>query len=217
MSPVAIKSKINEYVDRQTAARILNVSTRTLDRYLRKDILGYKKKQHRILIKKSDIDDYINKYKVDNVVDIADKVNLHFQDQSDLFEEEAEQEKQATTMLSQIENAQPGSIYKNLYYEFKQDLNQKMERLELANYKLGQLETQMQNMIPVMDHKKKMDEFKAMSQKITQEMKNIQAEKAQLEKQLRQEKLNKVVYIALLSVLVLTIPAISLLSLFGII
>jgi len=59
-------------------------------------------------------------------------------------------------------------IYKKLYFDVKEELNMKQERLEMANYRVGQLESQLRSSIPMLEFHR--DKYQADKEK--QELKD---------------------------------------------
>ena len=57
-----------------------------------------------------------------------------------------------------VENG--GSIYKKLYEEQHSELKQKQEKLEAAHFRVGQLEAQLQQSVPLLTAQKESDELK---------------------------------------------------------
>lgn len=55
-------------LSREKAAEILNISTRTLDRWIRKWILSHQKKWNKVLLSEEEVKNYNNKEQVENIV-----------------------------------------------------------------------------------------------------------------------------------------------------
>jgi len=108
-----------------------------------------------------------------------------------------------------------GKIYKNLYIDTKKELKEKQERLEAATYRVGQLESQVKNMVPLLDYNRKEKELKEAT--IAIEQKAIESERAikQMEKKLRVEKIAKWIYLSLVALLLVAEPILFLLWAFS--
>ena len=208
MKTAVLEKDTAEYVDRHIAAKMLNVSTRTLDRYLRKNILKNRKKNNRVYVRKSDVENYIHQYKIDDVEHHEEKKEFNFTNQ--VFERKSEESPitDNISMISSIDNKKQIQVYKTLYYEFKQDLEKKSEKLEMANYRIGELETRLKNTTPTVEVNEKENKLKDNERKLGVKIEKMVVKNANLEKKLRHERFNKIVYIALLSFLMITAPLI---------
>lgn len=205
------------YVDRNEASKILNVSTRTVDRYMRKFKIKTRKDGRQILIKRADVDKIIEKH----VSPVTEVSNQTAQETN-----QASQEKLAEKQLvikdiklkrkeKSNRNVIEQQIYKDLYTEVKKDLKEKQDRLEAATYRVGQLEAQAKHMVPLLDFNKKdralQEAYTAMDQKNKQNTEVIQT----MEEQLRTEKVAKWVYLSLVGLLLVVEPILFLLWAFN--
>ncbi len=204
-------SKI-QYVDRIEASKILKVSTRTVDRYMRKHRFKTRKDGRRVLIKKVDVDKIIKEH-IGRLVDINDD-NLN----NILGVEESIKKETNLTVkdvkIKKIEKSQPKveqEIYKELYKEVKGDLKEKQDRLEAATYRVGQLEAQAKHMVPMLDFNKKdralQDAYSAMDQRVKQN----EEVKLKMEAKLRSERVAKWIYLSLVGTLLVAEPILFLL------
>ena len=143
-------------IDRKAAGKLLKVSMRTIDRYVKAKKLSIKLIGGRIWLNKAEIASfksakerpvYVDKVtlstsdlSIDDDVDKVDKVEV------------IGQEDFGKTSSKINENALSNEIYKKLYFDTKEELNEKQERLEIANYRVGQLEAQVKNSIPLLEY-----------------------------------------------------------------
>jgi len=206
-------------IDRRTAADLLKVSVRTIDRYLKKGTLRSVKRDRSVYILKDDLVREMRKKdlriplfidpKIKTIASGADERISKIVDNSDYKHSQAQenypdktnsidsiQAKQNEAVLNppktqnnQIENqvfsqtepktlstpdqypAFQGNIvkestrledrvadsldfYKNLYEVTKSDLDDKVQQLNKLTFRLGQLETQVQSSIPLLEYKK---------------------------------------------------------------
>ncbi len=194
------------YVDRDEASKILNVSTRTIDRYVRKFKLKTRKDGRRILIKRDDVDKIIQD-QIGQFVDLKNK---------NLADARAEKlDKQNTSIAVKdlkVESSKKGEkiekskkneeqVYRNLYNETKAELKEKQERLDAATYRVGQLESQVESMVPMLEYTRKEKELKEAKGAIEQkEIEKIQIV-SKLENQLRSERIVKWIWMSLFSIL----------------
>jgi len=208
------------YVDRIEASQILKTSTRTVDRYMRKYRFKTRKDGRRVLIKRADLDRIIkehigrfvdfNEEKIDNILngttplETQDKVsNLTVKD----FK--VEQIKDSDSKKSEER------IYRDLYQELKKELKERQERLEAATYRVGQLESQVKNMVPLLDYNKKdrevQDTYNLMEQKARQNQELVEM----MERKLRTEKIAKWIYLSLVGLLIIAEPILFMLWAFN--
>lgn len=197
------------YVDRDEASEILKVSTRTIDRYIRKHKFKTRKDGRRVLMKRGDIDkiiqDQIGQFVEVKNMKLEKKLDSNSQTGTEITLKDIKVEsvkKNADGERSQKEEA----VYKNLYAETKQELKQKQERLDAATYRVGQLESQVKSMVPLLEFSKKEKELK--EAKGTIEQKEI--EKLQvlnkMENKLKNERMAKWIYLSLVGMLLVAEP-----------
>ncbi len=209
------------YVDRIEASKILKVSTRTVDRYMRKHRFKTRKDGRRVLIKKVDVDKIIKEH-IGRLVDIKED-NLN-----EILNNKEQKGVEKTTKLavkdikvkkikekdSEKMNVEQ-EIYKELYGEVKKDLGKKQERLEAATYRVGQLESQVKSMVPMLDYNKKdralQEAYSAMDARSKQNEETIQ----KMEVKLRSERVAKWVYLSLVGTLLVAEPILFLLWAFA--
>jgi len=206
------------FVDRIEASKILKVSTRTVDRYMRSYRFKTRKDGRRVLIKKTDIDRIIKDH-IGRLVDI-DENNLNdilntneTKNSSSLAVKDIKirKIKDDTDERMSIEQ----QIYKDLYVETKKDLKEKQDRLEAATYRVGQLEAQAKNMVPMLDYNKKdralQEAYSAMDQRAKQSEEVVQ----KMEVKLRSERIAKWIYLSLVGILLVAEPILFLLWAFA--
>lgn len=199
------------YVDRIEASKILKTSTRTVDRYMRKYHFKTRKDGRRVLIKRVDIDKIIKDH-VGRIMDIDDENLNQFLNKAE--GQATEQDKASNLAVSDIkvesikepEAKMDNRIYKELLQETKKELKEKQERLEAATYRVGQLESQVKSMVPMLDYTKKDEElqeaFHTMEQKAAQNQELID----HMERKLRSERIAKWIYLSLVGLLVIAEP-----------
>lgn len=153
-------------LSREAASRLLKVSIRTLDRYLKAKKMSTTIVDGRIWLNRKEIEDFRSlrgrentvdrmdmstskmsidigvdrvdsevDNEVDNGVDMVDTIDIEKQDFVDILGSPVEE-----------------SIYKKLYSELRQEIGESRERLEIANYRVGQLENQLKNSIPLLEY-----------------------------------------------------------------
>lgn len=143
-------------IDRKAASKLLKVSMRTVDRYVKAKKLSIKIINGRVWLSRKEIVDFKNAQKEPIYVDrvTLSTSGLSIDDDIDKVDkvEVIDQENFGKTSSRNNENALSNEIYKKLYFDTKEELNEKQERLEIANYRVGQLEAQIKNSIPMLEY-----------------------------------------------------------------
>jgi hypothetical protein len=202
----------NIYVDRDEASSILKVSTRSVDRYVRKYRFKTRKDGRRVLIKREDLDRIIQDH-IGQFVDIKStdfKIKLDGQS-VDNHESNMSNFKVRNLKIEEVkegaeQNEIDGKIYKNLYIDTKKELKEKQERLEAATYRVGQLESQVKNMVPLLDYNRKEKELKEVTIAIEQKAIENELVIKKMEKKLKTEKIAKWIYLSLVGLLLVAEP-----------
>jgi excisionase family DNA binding protein len=197
------------YVDREEASEILKVSTRTVDRYVRKYRFRTRKNGRRVLIKRSDVDKIIEAH-IGQFVDIKSTIidNVDNVEHSPPYQVK-------NLKVESVKSGNDEGVYKSLYVETKKELHTKQERLDAATYRVGQLEAQVKSMVPMLDYTRKEKELKEARSAIEQkEMERIQ-DVRRVEHKLKTERLAKWVYLTLVGLLLVVEPVLFLLWAFS--
>lgn len=207
MEIVDIQKRYN--LSREAASRLLKVSIRTLDRYVRAKKMSTQVVDGRIWLSKDEVETFnIDKNKIikvdtidvstsrmsiDNGVDKVDNIEV------------LEQESVDSVSTRRSKNDK-NETYKNLYSELKEELKEKQDRLEIANYRVGQLEAQVKNSIPLLEYHREKYEIK----KAEEELKTQIGESTNLIKRLslsiKYEKFSKRVFLTILLVILALQP-----------
>lgn len=209
METVDIQKRYN--LSRETAGKLLKVSVRTLDRYLKAKKVSSQIIDGRIWLDKDEIEAFrANKNKVirvdtvsvstsgvsiDDNVDKVDNDEVFSQDSVDPVSTKHERPRSSSN-----------ETYKNLFLELKEELNEKQERLEIANYRVGQLEAQLRSSIPLLEYHREKYENK----KVEEEFKTQLSESANMLKRLslsiKYEKFSKRIFVGLLLIVLALQP-----------
>ncbi|KKP37854.1 hypothetical protein A2483_02940 [Candidatus Peregrinibacteria bacterium RIFOXYC2_FULL_33_13] len=211
-------SKVKEYtLTRERAASIIQVSTRTLDRYIRQNILTSLKIGAKVYLSDQEISNFIkfrkktplestsnlkskDKEPQKKNIYIKDLVGKHLERQKDPLEEKKE------VLTSHDEY----TVYQKLYHELAVQVKENQKRLEGANYKVGQLEAKLeivnQHYISLADHHKYLNVLKVNEMELN--TKNYQSKLLikDIEDKFKNEKVNKQIIIAILFFLLLLQP-----------
>lgn len=148
-------------IDRNTASRLLNVSVRTIDRYLMQEKLSSVKSDGRVWLSKEEILDFLRgktdttaRSRQDNrrphvEADIIVDNSGHMSSmRADNIDNTSRHEQ--TNAYDQPKRQHELDLDK-LYEELKIELGIKDKRLAQASYKIGQLEAQLNSMVPLLE------------------------------------------------------------------
>jgi hypothetical protein len=220
-------------IDRNTASRLLNVSIRTVDRYIDNGKLSSVKSDGRIWLSKEEILNILNPTKStksttrhDNVRPV-DKVDIKVENRDDMST------RQEDTTRNNEENTyrkpeKTTMVFEQIFNELKEEIAIKDKRLAQASYRIGQLEAQISELVPKLElenqqikllettriYEEQLQEKELLiSQKETEkaQLDTIRIEElgqkdqviARLDEELHLEKVNKWIYAAILYILVL--------------
>jgi len=92
-------------------------------------------------------------------------------------------------------------LYEKLYQDTKQELNEKIERLEIANYRVGQLEAQLKNSVPLLEYHREISEKKLEKARMIEKIESEELTIKALSSKLRFEKYNKKVLFTILLII----------------
>ena len=92
---------------------------------------------------------------------------------------------------------QPVGIYKSLYEAMQEKYEEQQKRLEGAHYRVGQLEAQVKNMVPLLEIKKERKRLEIMDRRYQDSIKIAKVRVIRTKQKFKREQLNKNVYIAL--------------------
>lgn len=194
-------------LSRKAASKLLKVSIRTLDRYLRMKKLSTRVVNGRIWLDKDEVEGFDVGRRSVVMVDSVDvstsrvsmDVDVDRVDNVELIDDD-------TVNMVSTKKRKPveGSAYKKLYFEMKEDLREKQERLEIANYRVGQLETQVRNSIPMLEYHRETFETKKREEDLQQKLEESTGLMKKLASRIKEEKFSKRIFlIILLAVLAL--------------
>lgn len=189
----------NYAIDRKAASRLLKVSIRTLDRYLKSKKLSTKIVDGRIWLNREELDSF-NAVKGESV--IVDKVDMSTSGMS------IDNNVDIISTLSTTPRKDRGgkALYKKLFQELREELHEKQERLEIANYRVGQLEAQVKNSIPILQHHRETFERDKQSEAKDIELKEAHKTVKSVTTQLQYEKFNKRIFLSILLVILALQP-----------
>lgn len=144
-------------IGRDEAAKRIGVSTRTLDRWIRSGKLRYKNVGRAVFVHAGDFDILLKSHGRA----FAQAHTAHH------TEHTAPHDFSETTHVSATTNND--SIFRKLYEEATQEIKAKQEKLEAAGFRVGQLETQLKNSVPLIEYKQKEEELRQKEEAARQE------------------------------------------------
>ena len=197
------------YVDRNEASTILKVSTRTVDRYIRKFRFKTRKNGRRVLIKRVDVDKIIEEH-VGQFIDIKSTILDKSSNRQKSVDSAPGFEVKDIKVESVKKSDKEEGVYQGLYHEVKKELKEKQERLDAATYRVGQLEAQVNNMVPMLDFTRKEKELieakNAIEQKELEKLHGVR----KMEHKLKTERIVKWIYLSLVGLLLVAEPVLFL-------
>lgn len=199
-------------LSRESASRLLKVSIRTLDRYIRSKKVSTRIVDGRIWLSKEEIEAFklgrpgvirvdsghmsTDGVSMDDGVDNVDNVEVFSQDNVQTMSG-----KRGGTRRSNHEEA-----YKNLYDELKKELEEKQGRLEIANYRVGQLEAQVKSSIPMLEYHRERYEIKKAEDELKGKINESENLIKRLSLSIKYEKFSKRIFLIILLIILALQP-----------
>lgn len=226
----------NYTVPRKFAAEILNISMRTLDRYGRKDKISSLRRGRQLFFNEKELLDFKAKILVQQQYEQVQlkrqqKKNVRSQiyqkpparefedlERAHIVEQNYEEGDFdpidgdfAEIRDSLLRRSPEESIYKKLYEKTDGELKDAQSKLEMANYQVGKLESQVRTMVPLIEFKKQKQELLSLAEENRFKDKDID----ELERQVKIEQFAKTLYAAFLYFMVALMPILLILRLLG--
>ncbi|OGJ43774.1 hypothetical protein A2974_02760 [Candidatus Peregrinibacteria bacterium RIFCSPLOWO2_01_FULL_48_20] len=203
-------------ISRKQASEILDVSTRTIDRYIRNKRLNARKKGGSILLSEEELTNlkvatFQNMHGASP--DVPGRAHRHVDSVSSRDEQEARQIFDAETgeieeQMEKIPMEEPAmalaqksereKVFEELYDLSRREVREYHNKLESAHYRLGQLETQMKHSVPLLEYHEKEEVLREQEGLINGKMKRQEESLHMMETEVKAERLNKNIYIGLL-------------------
>jgi len=221
-------------VPRRFAAEILNVSMRTLDRYNRKEKISALRRGRQLFFNEKELLDFKAQILAQQEYEEVQKrrqapktdpkpyfqpPQREFQDieRAQVIEQESREvdpdlvdADYAEIRDSLLRRSPEENIFKNLYKKTSGELKEVQTKLEMANYQVGKLETQVKSMVPLLDFKKQKHELLSLAEENRYKQYDIN----DLERQVKIEQFVKKIYAAFLYFMVALLPLLLILRLF---
>lgn len=219
-------------LDRKQAADILKVSIRTIDRYISRGLLPKKDIGGRIFIRSNDLKNFLDKkhlnsdFLEENSQTVPDfnlergRPNQKFTSENSSQSDSEIGDYAELEVLKQNSTEHDQAIYQKLYEETQEELKNKQERLEAANYRVGQLEGALKETVPLLEFKKALaaekdkrdqlenllTQIEANTETLTQTLNSKENELVHVSNRLEEEKISKKVFLIILVILFLLQP-----------
>lgn len=178
-----VYSMSTSQIDRKIASRLLNMTVRTVDRYIAAGKLQADKADGRIWLNKKEVLDLKAKRRhnlaIQRIAIPHEPVDMSIDDvysmstsnrNGNVQNRAVEKENPSDHYSGNNEKETPAEIYKKLFRELQQELKIRQERLEGANYRVGQLEALVKDSIPRLDHINALNEAKQLQDNLQKQL-----------------------------------------------
>jgi len=179
---------------REQSAEILWISTRTLDRWVRKWILSHEKRSNKVYLAEEEVKNYTNHKEVDSIVlDTTTKSN-------NLNKTDTNLSLDTNDVVEKIWKHMDKSMWK--FIDLLQDKDKKLEEknqiIFVLQNKIWEMENKLKNMValPLYQEEK---------QELIVEKESLKYEKEQIEEALKKEKIKNIIVIWILVIVVLVL------------
>ncbi|MFH1533517.1 MAG: hypothetical protein ABID64_01140 [Nitrospirota bacterium] len=197
-------------LDRKTAGRLIKVSIRTIDRYIKSKKLSTSVVDGRVWLSKRELEEMRDRkidrmstrvvdmstprMSTDTMVDEVDRVEL------------VEHESVDSVSTKNRKRKTSSAVYKKLFTDLKEELHEKQERLEIANYRVGQLEAQVKNSIPMLEYRQEIFETEQKEFKLQEQISEQNGLIKKVINQAKHEKFNKRIFLGVLLIILALQP-----------
>jgi len=166
-------------VTREVAAKSLNISTRTIDRYIKNGKLSYKKIANKVLLAK------------DEVIALKEEfATLHQELSSEIINQSSQTNNTSMANKGDFENAIDQKIDKFflIFKEKEKMLEEKNKVIFVLQQRVSELESKIQHMVALPDYNKEKQEAIIEKQKLEEKI-------GQLKGMIKNEKLKNLIFI----------------------
>lgn len=160
-------TKSDHIIDRKGASRLLKVSIRTVDRYIKQKKLSTRIFDGRVWLSKREIQRLKNNYVSTPIVD-----NVDMSTHEVSVDKPVDNTVDTVDIVSTSETERNSlSIYKTLLVDTQNEVRESQRNLQMANYRIGQLESQITSSVPILELDKEKEEKRLVIQQISRELK----------------------------------------------
>lgn len=178
-------------VTRKQASDYLGVSTRTIDRYVKKWQLSYKKVANKVILAQSEIDKLKEEFDLLQQQPVAPTVERKATT-GNVVEESTTLSSNNTSSISGI------GEFASILDKKDKTIEEKNQLIYMLQRKIGEVETQMIQMVALPHHT---EEKEKMQTAIT----DLESEKVVLQNQIRRERMRNAIYVALIIIAALVL------------
>ncbi len=188
--------------DRKAASKLLRISIRTLDRYIKNRKLSTRLVGGRVWLDKRELmrfhEDRERPVTIDRIEVSTSDVSID--DDVDNIDEGVSTPGDRVQSFSKKRerNSTENGVYKNLFNELKGELQEKQERLEIANYRVGQLEAQVKSSVPMLEYHAEKAEKRRTEYELKSEISNAKKILQKLKRTVDYERFNKRIFLIIL-------------------
>ena len=172
-------------MNRQQAADYLGVSTRTVDRYVKKWTLSYKKVANKVLLSEEDL------AKVKKELDLLHQPALQTARESSSKSEQNKTESNAIGSIDDGDYVHAIAEFASIITQKDQTIEEKNQLIYMLQRKIWEVETQMSSMIALPHHNQEKEE-------LSQQLEELEQFSDKLQSQVRKEKLLNVICLCLI-------------------
>lgn len=173
-------------IDRDETAKILNVSTRTVDRYIKSGKIRSQKKWKKIYLNNQDIE--IIK-------------NWWIQEDYEVIRP-SEKTEDSWFIIKALENTRS---LNTLYEDAVRVIERKDEIIKDLSYKLWRAELELKNSIPILEYKKTTFLLESSNNKTTEEKKDLNNNIEYLKENIRNQQLINIILVSVFSILLIVV------------
>ncbi|MBP8016621.1 MerR family transcriptional regulator, partial [Candidatus Gracilibacteria bacterium] len=163
-------------IDRQKGAKILEVSTRTLDRYIRKGKIRSQKRSKKIYLNDQDVEILKNGGIQEDYEIINNQNNIS---------------------SSSFIQKSTGSNFKELYESSQRIIERKDQIIQDLSYRLGNAEAELKNSIPILEYKKATFLLESSKTKVEEEKQDLNCNIDNLKNNLKKQEVANIILIIL--------------------
>lgn len=195
-------------MSRKEAADILDVSTRTLDRYIRDKKLNSRKRKGNIYLNEEEVQNFqVSRFQNQHGAspDVPGRAHRHVNNTTVSAETTIDAEtgaiEESTPEVGNEELVKATAreaVFEELYHLSRRENREVANKLDSANYRLGQLETQLKHSVPLLEYREQTENLRDKEKSTEVKMKRQEETIEILDQEIRAERLNKNIYIGLL-------------------
>lgn len=195
-------------LSRKEASELLKVSIRTVDRHIKSKKLSTVEYDGRIWLSSEDIEDFARPNDVDTVDRGVDSVSIDMSTPVyvDNVDKTVDNDVDSVYSVSTPKQGRPSATYEKLFNELQREIREKQERLELANYRVGQLECQVRNSIPIIEYHQEANQKKQIEEELGTQLKSSVTVIKSLSIKLRALRFGKMVLLTIVLILIALQP-----------